>query len=87
MTSLFCIIETKEEIVEKIKRAFDYVKLKCFCCNICWHCSVVRELRKESARIGIETFNSDIKYWSIEWVRNKHNEYIPRLKYYYLDGT
>ena len=86
MTGLFCIIETKEEIVEKIKQAFEYVRLNCFCCNVCWHCSVVSELRKESVRIGLETFNSDMKYWSIEWVRNKHNEYTPVLKYYYLDG-
>ena len=85
MAGLFCIIETKEEIVEKIKQAFDYVRLNYFCCKVCWHCSVVRELRKESVRIGLETFNSDMKYWSIEWVRNKHNEYTPVLKYYYLD--
>ena len=87
MAELFCIIETKEEIVEKIKQVFEYIRLNCFCCYICWHCSVVRELRKESIRVGIETFNSDMKYWSIEWVRNKHNEYIPRLKYYDLDGA
>ena len=86
MAGLFCIIETKEQIVEKIKQAFEYVKLNCFCCNICWHCCVVRELRRESVRIGLETFNSDMKYWSIEWVRDKHNEYRPVLKYYYLDG-
>ena len=81
MAELFCIIETKEEIVEKIKQAFEYVSLNCFCCNICWHCCVALELKKESVRVGIETFNSDMKYWSIDWVQNKHNEYIPRLTF------
>ena len=84
MAGLFYIIETKEEIVGKNQTSV--VKLNCFCCNVCCHFSVVRDLRKESVRIGLETFNSDMKYWSTEWVRNKHNEYSPVLKYYYLDG-
>ena len=82
MAELFCIIETREEIVEKIKQALEYVALNCFYCNICWHCCAVFKLRKESVRVGIETFNSDIKYWSIDWEKNNHDEYMPKLTYY-----
>ena len=77
MTERFCIIEKKEEILEK---AFDFVSLNCFCCNICWHFNVVVKLRKESVRVGIKTFNADIKYWSIDW----DSENMRKLTYYYF---
>ena len=80
MTERFCIIEKREEILEKIEQAFDFVSLNCFCCNICWHCNVVVKLRKESVRVGIKIFNADIKYWSIDW----DNENMPKLTYYYF---
>ena len=82
MTELFCIIEKREEILEKIEQSFDFVSLNCFCCNICWHCCVVLRLRKESVRVGIKTFNSDIKYWSIDWEKNENSEYMPKLTCY-----
>ena len=82
MTELFCIVEKREEILEKIDQAFAFVGLNCFFCNVCWHCCVARELQKESARIGIRTFNSDIRYWSIDWQKNKNSEYMPKLTYY-----
>ena len=66
MAELFCIIEKREEILEKIDQAFDFVSLSCFFCNGCWRCCVARKLQKESVRVGIKTFNSDIKYWSID---------------------
>ena len=76
----FCIIEKREDILKKIEQAFDFVSLNCLCCNICWHCNVVVKIRKESVRVGIKTFNSDIKYWSIDWDR----ENMPKLTYYYF---
>ena len=82
MAHLFCIIEKREEILEKIDQAFEFVSINCFFCNVCWHCCVVRELQKESSRTGIQTFNSDIKYWSIDWYKNKNNKYMPKLIYY-----
>ena len=59
MTERFCIIEKRGNI----NQAFDFVSLNCFYCNICWHCNVVVKLRKEGIHVGIETFNSNIKYW------------------------
>ena len=82
MAELFCIIEKREEILEKIDQAFDFVSLNCFFCNVCWHCCVTRKLQKESVRVGIKTFNSDIKYWSIDWQKNENSEYMPKLTYY-----
>ena len=81
MTERFCIIE-KRDVLEKIDQAFDFVSLNCFCCNICWHCNVVLKLLKESVRVGIKTFNSDIKYWSIDWEKNENGESMPKLTYY-----
>ena len=78
----FCIIEEREDVLEKIDQAFDFVSLNCFCCNICWHCNVVLKLRKESVRLGIRTFNSDKKYWSRDWEKNGSSEYMPKLTYY-----
>ena len=82
MAELFCIIKKREEIVEKIEQAFEFVTLNCFGCNIYWHCCVTLKLQKESVRVGIATFNSDIKYWSIDWEKNKDNKYMPRITYY-----
>ena len=70
MEDLFCIIEKREEILEIINRMFDFVSLNCLCCNICFNCEVLLSLRKDSNRVGIYTFNSDIEYWSIEWEKN-----------------
>ena len=85
MEDLFCIIEKKEEILEIINRLFDFVCLNCLCCNICFNCKVMLYLRKESNRVGINTFNSDVDYWSIEFEKNKDNEYMPKLTYYLLE--
>ena len=82
MTERFCIIGKREDVLEKIDQAFDFVSLNCFCCNVCWHCNVVLKLRKESVRVGIKTFNSDIKYWSIDWEKNENGESMPKLTYY-----
>ena len=82
MSHLFCIIETREQIIDKIDQAVEYVGLNCFFCNVCWHCHVVRKLQKEVGRVGVKTFNSDLKYWSIDWYKNKNSEYIPKLVYY-----
>ena len=82
MAELFCIIEKREKILEKIDQAFDCVSLNCFFCNVCWPCCVARKLQKESVRIGIKTFNSDIKYWSIDWQKKGNSEYMPKLTYY-----
>ena len=82
MADLFCIVKKREEILEKIDLAFEFVSLNCFFCNVCWHCCVARELQKESVRIGIRTFNSSIRYWSIDRQKNKNSEYMPKLTYY-----
>ena len=82
MTERFCIIEKREDVLKKTDQAFDFVSLNCFCCNICWHCNVVLKLRKESVRVGIKTFNSDIEYWSIDWEKNENSEYMPKLTNY-----
>ena len=82
MEDLFYIIEKKEEILEIINRMFDFVSLNCLCCNICFNCKTLSGLRKESIRVGINTFNSDVEYWSIEFEKNKDNEYMPKLSYY-----
>ena len=79
MSHLFCIIETREQILEKIEQAVEYVGLNCFFCNVCWHCHVVRELQKEATRAGLRSFNSDLKYWSIDWYKNKDREYMPKI--------
>ena len=77
-----CIIEKREDILKKIDEAFDFISLNCFFCNVCWHCCVVRQFQKEVVRVGIKNSNSDKKYWSIDWFKNKHNEYMPKLTYY-----
>ena len=82
MSHLFCIIEKREQILEKIEQAVEYVGLNCSFCNVCWHRHVVRELQKEAGRVGLRTFNSDLSYWSIDWYKNKEGEYMPKLVYY-----
>ena len=82
MAHLFCIIEKREEILQKSDQAFEFVSINCFFCNVCRRCCVARELQKESSRIGIRTFNSDINYRSIDWYKNKNDEHMPKLIYY-----
>ena len=82
MSHKFCISEKREEVLKMIDQSIEYFGLNCFFCNICWHCCVTRNLQTQAALKGIKTFNSDIKYWSIDWHKNNHNEYMPTLAYY-----
>ena len=79
----YCIIQTKEEINAVISECFNHVRRTCMCCNYCFHCKILINLKKEYVKV-IET---NIKYWSIEWRMNSiDKELIPFLKYYILDG-
>ena len=80
--TLYCIIEKRENVLQKINNCVEYVGLNCFYCNQCWYCQVTKTLQREASKKGIKTFNSDIDWWSIEWYRDKHGENIPILKYH-----
>ena len=71
MFSVCCIIEGREEVLEKIGQCVDYVGLNCFYCNRCWFCHVTKVLQQQASKKGIKTFNSDIVWWSIDWYKGK----------------
>ena len=83
--SSYCVIQTRSEIIHTVKNMFEYVQTNCFCCNYCFHCRLLLNLKKEIVRTGFESFNSDITFWSIDWILKKY-EYKPLLKHYLLDG-
>ena len=79
----YCIIQTKEEIKAVISDFFDYIRKTCMCCNYCFHCKILINLKKEYTKVK----TTNIKYWSIEWrVNSISKELMPFLKYYILDG-
>ena len=79
----YCIIQTKEEIKTVINEFSDYIKRTCMCCNYCFHCKILINLKKEYVKVKTDT----IEYWLIEWRLNSiSKELIPFLKYYILDG-
>ena len=77
--SRYCVIQTRSEIINTLENMFSHVKTNCFCCNYCFHCRLFLNLKKEIARTGFESFNSDIVFWSIDWILKNH-EYKPLLK-------
>ena len=79
----YCVIQTRKEISEIVQNMSEYVQSNCMCCNFCFHCKLLINLKKEIT--GFNLFNSDITYWSIDWLL-KNNEIKPLLKYYILDG-
>ena len=79
----YCIIQTRKEISEIIKNISGYVQTNCMCCNFCFHCKILINLKKEILRFNLS--NSDIRYWSVDWVL-ENKELKPLLKYYILDG-
>ena len=58
--AIYCIIEKREEVLDKIEQCVDHVGLNCFYCNRCWFCHVTKTLQREAAKKVIKTFNSDI---------------------------
>ena len=80
----YCIIQTRQEISEIVKNISAYVQKNCMCCNFCFHCKILINLKKEISSFNL--LNSDIRYWSIEWLL-KNKELKPFLKYYVLDGN
>ena len=80
----YCVIQTRQEISEIEKHMFEYVQSNCVCCNFCFHCKLLIKLKKEIARTGFNSFNSDIKYWSVDWFTKEEHNLLP--KYYILDG-
>ena len=81
----YCVIQTRQEICETVNNMFEYVQTNCLGCNFCFHCKLLINLRKEIVRMGFDLVNSDIAYWSIDWLLKKC-EIKPLLKYYILDG-
>ena len=81
MSSYF-IIEKREDIINKIDEFLDYVCVNCFCCNRCWHCSVIYKLQREASKKGLQSFNSYSKWWSIEWIKEGEH-YMPKFFYHY----
>ena len=79
----YCIIQTRKEISEIIKNISGYVQTSCMCCNFCFHCKILINLKKEILRFNLS--NSDKRYWSVDWVL-ENKELKPLLKYYILDG-
>ena len=66
------------------KNMFEYVQSNCICCNFCFNCKLLINLKKEIVRTGFDSFNSDITYWSVDWILNAY-EYKAFLKHI-LDG-
>ena len=77
--SLYYVIEKREEILKKIEECVDFVGDNCFYCNKCWHCRVTKMLQREASKKGLKSFNSDIKWWSIDWYKGKNGENLPKL--------
>ena len=78
----YCVIYTRQEINEIEKKMFKYIQTNCICCNFCFHCKFLINLKREISRVGFNSFNSDINYWSIDF---KDYECNVRLKYYVLE--
>ena len=81
----YCVIQTRNEILNTVENMFDYVKTNCFYCSYCFNCRLLLNLKREISRTGVESFNSDITFWSIDWII-KNYEYKPILTHYLLDG-
>ena len=64
------ITETRESILEQISDCVKYVSENCFYCRKCWKCSVTSRLQKEANKKCIKTFNSHIRWWTLEWIDN-----------------
>ena len=79
MMSVWCIIQKREEVLDKIEKYLDFLVLNCFKCNRCWHCRVTEKLQREAASKGVNTFNSDIDWWSIDWYVDENWENMHKL--------
>ena len=79
----YCVIQTRKEIKDMVKNMFEYVQTNCIRCSFCFNCKLLINLKKELVRTGFDSFNSDITYWSVDWIIENF-EYKASLKHYNL---
>ena len=75
----FGFIRHKDCVFKELLQCTEYIATRCYFCKKCWQCKVTREYQLELERKGFKTFNSEKKWWRIDWQKEKYNKPLPVL--------
>ena len=72
-------ITNRNEIESQLKSCIDFVSQKCYYCGNCWECQVTKTFQIEIEKKGFKTFNSEKKWWRLDWRKIKNGDSLPVL--------
>ena len=67
------------EIESQYKDCVEWVSTNCYFCKECWKCDVTKTFGIEIEKKGFKTFNSEKRWWRLDWRKVKNEDPLPVL--------
>ena len=72
-------ITNRDEIQSNYKDCVDYVSTNCYFCGKCCECQITKTFKIEIEKKGFKTFNSEKRWWRLDWRKIKNGDSLPIL--------
>ena len=69
----------RDEIASQYKDCVEWVSTNCYFCGKCWKCDVTKTFKIEIEKKGFKTFNSEKRWWRLDWRKIKNGDPLPVL--------
>ena len=69
----------RDEIESQYKDCVEWVSTNCYFCKECWKCDMTKTFGIEIEKKGFKTFNSEKRWWRLDWRKVKNEDPLPVL--------